>query len=92
MHRIELSDQVFTEASKLASARGFSSVAEFISDVVSEEATIEAEDNDILFTPEWMAAIARGMEDAKAGRVYSSAEVESHILQWRKEWRRTRES
>ena len=92
MHSINLNDNVYSKALKLASDRGYRSVDEFIAEVIETEVATGTEDCDRLFTPEVLDAIDRGVADAKAGRVFAAADMGAHLAQWREEWRKDQAS
>lgn len=79
MHSVNLNDSVYAKAAKVAKARGFGSVDDFLTDVVETELRLEEADLDALFTPEVMAAIDEGLADAEAGRVFTVAEVRAEF-------------
>jgi len=90
MHSIDPDEHAYSIALRLATERGYKTVEEFISQFLEEEGSTETEDYDRLFTPEVLAAVDRGLADAEAGRVFSPAEVETHLAQWREECRENR--
>ncbi len=55
MHQIQLSNDLFEGAQRRATEAGFSSVDDFVAEVLRHELADEAVDFDRLFTPERLA-------------------------------------
>ena len=91
MHQVqlELTDQIYAQAKLRADEAGFSTVDEYLTDIltddlseefVAEDPEGETENLDHLFTPERLAHVDRVIADIKAGgKTYTSAEVREHF-------------
>ncbi|HEY1685695.1 MAG TPA: hypothetical protein VGG19_13085 [Tepidisphaeraceae bacterium] len=87
MPQIQLADQIYKEAQRRAAEGGFSSVDDYVADVISQSIHQPAENYDHLFTPERIAHLDRISAAIKAGaKTYSTAEVQAHFEQKRKQW------
>jgi len=87
MPHVELEDQLFQAAKRRAVDGGYSSVDEYIADIVVQDISDEADNFDHLFTPERLAELDRISAEIKAGgKTYTMAEVEEHFEKKRKEW------
>ena len=87
MPQVHLSDQVFNAAQRHASDGGYSSVDEYIADVVVHDAGDESENLNPIFTPERLAELERISAEIKAGgNTHSMVEVHQHFERKRKEW------
>jgi len=88
MPQIHLNDQVFNTAQRRAADAGYSSVDEYVADVVTHDANGErSESFDHAFTPERLAELERISAEIKAGgKTHSIAEVQEHFEQKRKAW------
>jgi len=87
MQQIQLDDHLYKEAQRRAAAAGFSSVDDFVADVVGQTFQDDAEDQDHLFTPERIAELDRISAEVKAGgKTYTMEEVEAHFDEKRKKW------
>lgn len=92
MHQIKLADQLYRAAERRAAEAGFS-VDDYVADVISQSIQDRAENHDHLFTPERITHLDRISAGVKAGeKTYSTAEVEAHFEQKRKQWLNTRAS
>jgi hypothetical protein len=90
MPLISLSDEVYALTSQRAAAAGFTSVEEYIVNVLSEEHADESSEPEPdlrhLFTPERMAKIQRAIESADAGRTLTLEQVDAELSKSRAEW------
>jgi PHD/YefM family antitoxin component YafN of YafNO toxin-antitoxin module len=82
MHQVQLNDQLYLEAQRRAAEAGFSSVDEYIAEVVQQD-LLEPENLDHFFTPERLAHIDRAAAQIKAGESYTSDQVREHFRQKR---------
>ena len=86
MPQVQLDDQVFKVAQRRAADAGYSSVDEYIADVVVHQ----SDDNiDHLFTPERLAHIDQAEADIKAGKSYTSEQANEELAKRRAEWLQT---
>lgn len=87
MQQVQLDEKLFKEAQRRAAQAGFSSVDEYVADVLSHEINEETEDNfDHLFTPERLAKIDAAAAEIKAGKFFTAEEVREHFEQKRAAW------
>ncbi|HEY3780788.1 MAG TPA: hypothetical protein VGL56_06880 [Fimbriimonadaceae bacterium] len=87
MQEVHLSDQLYQLAKKRASDAGFTSVDEFVADIVQTEISEPTEDYDYLFTPERIANIDKVLSEVKAGgKTYTPDEVDAHLSGRRAAW------
>jgi hypothetical protein len=93
MHKVQLNDKLYKEAKRRATEAGFSSVDDYIADVLSHDLVPDNGNNspslDHLFTPEVIADLDHISAQIKAGgRTYSIEEVREHFEKKREEWLR----
>jgi hypothetical protein len=87
MAQIQLDDQVFKAAQRRAADGGYSSVDEYITDVVVHDLSEETDNFDSLFTPDRIAELDRVSAEIKAGgKTYSLAEATEHFENKRIAW------
>ena len=90
MPQIQLDDQVFKAAQHRAAVGGYSSVDEYISDIVvhdlAEDNAGETPNLDHLFTPERLAEINQAAADVEAGNYFTAEQVREHFKQKRAAW------
>jgi hypothetical protein len=87
MPQIQLNDHVFQAAQRRAADGGFSSVEEYIADVVIHDVGDDA-DIDHLFTPERLAHIDEAEAEIKAGKSYTAEQADVELAKRRAEWLR----
>lgn len=92
MPQTQLNDSVFTAAKRRATEAGFSSVDEYVADVLSHD-LIDANEKetpnlDPLFTPERLAHIDAAAEEIKAGNFYTAEQADAELGKRRAEWLR----
>jgi len=89
---VQLDDRLYQKAQQRATEAGFASVDEYVADVVSQDLVegLDAEQPDLqhLFMPERIAHIQASMEEMKAGKVFTSDQVDEHFRQKRAAWER----
>jgi hypothetical protein len=92
MHQIQLADQLYKKAEQRASEAGFSSVDEYIADMVShdllEEQAGDTPNLDHLFTPERLARIDAAAAEIEAGNFYTLEEANIELAKRKAEWLR----
>ena len=85
MHHVNLTEKSYTAAERLAAARGFASVEEFVADVIEEKA--QEEDITRRFTPEVIAYLDEISSGVKAGdKTYSPKEVTASLEENKAAW------
>jgi len=88
MHQVNLDDQLYEEARRRAEAAGFSSVDEYIADVLSHDFQLDDENLDHFFTPERLALIDEAAADAAADNVHSMERLSDALSETRDAWLR----
>jgi len=92
MHQVQLNDKLYKEAERRATEAGFSSVDEYVADVVShdlvEDSGGETPNLDHLFTPERLAHIDAAEAEIKAGNFYTAEQADAELAKRRAEWLR----
>ncbi len=90
MPLISLSDEVYALTSQRAAAAGFTSVEEYIVNVLSEEHADESSEPEPdlrhLFTPERMAKIEKAISEIDSGNCYTDEELTVELSRMRQEW------
>jgi hypothetical protein len=87
MHQVQLDDQLYKEAERQARQAGFSTVDEYVADLLGHNHHVEADSLDDLFTGEVIADLDRISAQIKAGgKTYTLDEVDDHFDKKRKEW------
>jgi hypothetical protein len=90
MHQVQLKERLYKEAECRAADAGFSTVDEYVADVVSqdlvEDTGGEIPNLDHLFTPERLAHIDAAAAEIKTGNFFTSEQVQEHFKQKRAEW------
>jgi hypothetical protein len=87
MPQIQLTDQIFDAARRRAADGGFSSVDEYIADVLVHDLGEDTDNFDRLFTPERTGHLEKISAEIKAGgKTYTVQEVEKHFENKRKVW------
>ena len=79
MPQVQLNDQVYTEAEHQAINAGFTSVDEYIAELVTNDLLESTENLDHLFTPERLAHIDRAAEQIAEGKFHTAAQVREHF-------------
>ena len=88
MHQVNLNDQLYNEAQRRATAAGFSSVDDYVADVLSHDFELDDENLDHFFTPERLALIDQSVADVAAGNVHSLDQVRESLAKTRDAWLR----
>ena len=87
MPHIQIDDLVFKAAERRAVEGGYSTVDEYISDVVTHDLGDEGERFDPLFTPERLNVLERiSTEIQNGGKTHTMAELLAHFEDKRKTW------
>ena len=92
MHQIQiqLSDQLFNLATRRADEAGFTSVDEYIADVVSDDITSETEELDHRLTPKVVAQLDQIRHEINSGaKTYSQEEVDDYLKEKANAWRQS---
>jgi hypothetical protein len=93
MQQIQLNEQLYKDAQRRATEAGFSgfsSVDEYVADVVSHDLVEGSPDQtpnlDHLFTPEQLAIIDAAAAEIKDGNCFSAEQVREHSKQKESAW------
>ena len=86
MPLVQLDDDVFKVAERRAAAAGYSSTEKYIADVLIHESDLETDNFDHLFTPQVIARLDQISADMKAGKSFSTEEVNKHLADVRETW------
>lgn len=78
MQHIPISDQLYQDILRRATANGFDGVVDYVTDMLEQDAA-EPENFDHLFTPERIAKIQKGVAQVEAGQTISSEEMREHF-------------
>ena len=80
MREVYLADDLYREAQRLAMESGFTSVDEYVADVIVRDLQFHAENQNHLFTPQVIRELDRISAAAKeGGKTYSPEEVREHF-------------
>jgi len=88
MHQVNLNDELYNEAQRRAAAAGFSSVDEYVADVLSHDFQIDDENLQRFFTPEQLALVDQAAADVAAGNVHTLDQVQKSLAKTRAAWLR----
>jgi hypothetical protein len=88
MHQVNLSDQLYQDAQRRAAEAGFSSVDEYVADVLSNDLRGETPNLDQFFTPERLTLIDESLAEARAGNVLTMDQAKTELANSRDAWLR----
>jgi hypothetical protein len=88
MQQVQLNDHLYKEVQRRATEAGFSTVDEYIADVLSYDLHEGTENLDHLFTPERLAHIDKAEAEIKAGNFYTADQADAELAKRRAEWLR----
>lgn len=86
MHQINLSEELFQDAQRRATAAGFATVDEFVAVVLSDTLHDEVTNLDHFFTPERLAELDQSVADVRAGKVMTLEQGRAELNKSREEW------
>jgi metal-responsive CopG/Arc/MetJ family transcriptional regulator len=87
MNQVHFAEKLYKKVKRRASEEGFSSVDDFVADIVRQKLEEGAGNLNHLFTPERIAHLDRISAKIKAGgKTYTMQEVEAHFDKKRKQW------
>jgi len=87
MHQVNLADQIYQDAQCRAVEAGFTTVDDYIADMIAHDLEPSIENLDHLFTPEVIRDLDRSSAAAKAGgKTYSAEEVKEHFRKRSEAW------
>jgi hypothetical protein len=90
MPQIQIDEKIFEAAQRRAADAGYSSVDEYVADVVAhhlvEDGNDETPNLDHLFTPERLAEIDQAAAEVEAGNYVTADQVREHLRQKREAW------
>ncbi|MFI5385042.1 MAG: hypothetical protein ACHQ50_02885 [Fimbriimonadales bacterium] len=92
VHKVHLSDRLYSEAREAAAAAGFESVDLFVAEAVRGYLRAEPEAEDAMFTPDVLVEIDKGVDDVLAGRTLSGQEIDARLAEHRAKWLEDRAS
>lgn len=88
MHQVHLADQLYQQAQRRAIEAGFTSIDEYVADVIAQDLVLRAENLDHVFTPDVIRELDRASEVATGGgKTYSSDELKEHFRRRSEAWR-----
>ena len=88
MHQVNIADELYKDAQRRAIEAGFTTVDEYVADVISHDLELITENADHVFTPEVIRELDRVSAAAKAGgKTYSAEEVKEHFRKRSEAWR-----
>lgn len=89
MRQVQLTEDLYQEALRRASDAGYSSVDDYIAEVVSQDLREDNENFDDRFTPEVIAHLDQISAEIKSGgKTFTMEEVDAHFKNKREEWLR----
>jgi len=88
MQQVQLNDHLYKKVQRRAAEAGFSTVDEYIADVLSHDLHEGTENLDPLFTPERLAHIDKAEAEIKAGNFYTTDQADAELAKRRAEWLR----
>jgi hypothetical protein len=88
MHQVQLDDHLYEQVQRRATDAGFSTVDEYIAEILSRDIHDDTENIDHLFTPERLAHIDEAEAQIKAGSFYTSEQADVELAKRRAEWLR----
>jgi hypothetical protein len=87
MRQIQLPDRLYNQVKRRAADAGFSSVDDYVAEIVERGDQSEAPNFDHVFTPERIARLEQISAEIKAGaKTYTAAQVQRHFERKRKQW------
>lgn len=86
MHQVNLNDRVYEEARRRAQAAGFSSVDDYVADVLSQGFQLDDDNLDRFFTPERLAHIDRSAAQIDAGQGLTLEQARADLARRRDQW------
>jgi alpha-D-ribose 1-methylphosphonate 5-triphosphate diphosphatase PhnM len=90
MRKVQLDDEVFKVAERRASAAGYSSVDKYIADVLIDDADLDTDNLDHLFTPKLVVRLDQISAEIKAGKSVTAEDVDKHLVDVRETWLKDR--
>jgi hypothetical protein len=79
MHQVQLSAEVYEQASRWAAAAGFASVDEYVSNVLTQGFVDPGDDLDRFFTADRLSKIDRAIAQIDAGQSFTVDQVREHF-------------
>jgi hypothetical protein len=87
MHQVQPAGQLYQEAQRRASESGFTTVDEYVADVIAHDLELSTENSDHLFTPEVIRELDRVSTAAKVGgKTYTPEEIKEHFRKRSEAW------
>jgi hypothetical protein len=93
MHQVQLTERLYQEAQRRAIEAGFTTVDEYVADVLFHDLELSSEKLDDLFTCDVIRELDRISMAAKAGgKTYSPDELKEHFRKRSEVWQADRTS
>jgi hypothetical protein len=86
MHQMNLNDQLYRDAQRRAEEVGFSSVDDYVADVLLHDLQGEISNLDQFFTPECLTLIDESVVKAKSGDVLTMDQAKMELAKSRDAW------
>jgi hypothetical protein len=88
MQQVSLNDQLYLQARERAQLAGFSSVDDYVADVLTDDLRLDSENLDSFFTPERLALVDEAAADVARGNVHTLPQVREALAGTRDAWLR----
>jgi len=88
MQQVNLSDQLYRDTQRRAAEAGFSSVDDFVAELLSQEINGDTPNLDHFFTPERIALIEASEAKIEAGQFYTAEQADEELAKRRDELQR----
>jgi hypothetical protein len=86
MQQVQISDRLYKEAQRRAAEAGFSTVDDYVAEVLTRDSIEGPEDFGHLFTPERLAHINAAAAQIDAGQFFTTEQADAELARRRAEW------
>jgi len=86
MQQVQLNDQLYKDVQRRATEAGFSTVDEYVADVLSFDLHEGTENLEHLFTPQQLAHIDKAEAEIKSGNFFTAEQADAELAKRRAEW------
>jgi hypothetical protein len=86
MQQVQLNDQLYKDVQRRATEAGFSTVDEYVADVLSFDLHEGTENLEHLFTPQRLAHIDKAEAEIKSGNFFTAEQADAELAKRRAEW------